>query len=32
VIDLITRGADPMEGYEGRLVINPKRTVGMVNK
>jgi hypothetical protein len=32
VIDLITRGAEPMEGYEGRLVINPKRTVEGLKK
>ncbi len=29
VIEVITKGAEPMEGYEGRLVINPKKSVGM---
>ncbi len=29
VIELMTKGADPMEGYEGRFVINPKKSVGM---
>jgi subtilisin family serine protease len=32
VIDLITKGADPMEGYPGRLVINPKNSIAMVKK
>lgn len=29
VIELITQGADPMEGYQGRYVINPRKTVDM---
>jgi hypothetical protein len=30
VIDLMTRGADPMAGHEGRLIINPKKTIEML--
>lgn len=30
VIDMISKGADPMAGYDGRLVINPKKSVAMV--
>lgn len=30
VIDLMTRGADPMAGQEGRLIINPKKTIEML--
>jgi subtilisin family serine protease len=29
VIEVIKGGADPMEGYEGRFVVNPKASVGM---
>lgn len=32
LIELITKGADPMEGYEGRFVINPKKSVAMARK
>lgn len=27
VIDLLDRGADPLDGYEGRFIINPKKTL-----
>lgn len=29
LIDLMTRGADPLPGHEGRLILNPKKTVEM---
>lgn len=32
VVTLMTQGADPMPGYEGRSIINPRKTVGMVRK
>jgi subtilisin family serine protease len=32
VIELIRKGADPMEGYEGRFVIDPKKTVELARK
>ncbi|HYE62720.1 MAG TPA: S8 family serine peptidase [Phycisphaerales bacterium] len=32
VVELIRSGAEPMEGYEGRFVINPRKTVGKVAK
>ena len=31
VIDLISKGADPMQGYKGLYVINPKKSVGLIN-
>ncbi|MGQ0628835.1 MAG: S8 family serine peptidase [Phycisphaerales bacterium] len=30
IIDLVTKGAEPMEGYEGRFVINPKKSIEML--
>lgn len=30
LIDLMTRGADPMPGHEGRLIINPKKTIELL--
>ena len=30
VVELIRRGAEPMEGYEGRYVINPKKSLSLV--
>ena len=30
VIELMNKGADPMTGYEGRFVINPKKTIEML--
>lgn len=30
VIDLMTRGADPLPGHEGRLIINPKKTIELL--
>jgi hypothetical protein len=30
VIELMNQGADPMAGYEGRFVINPKKTIEML--
>lgn len=32
VIDLMTSGADPMEGHDGRLIINPRKTIGMARQ
>jgi len=32
VVEMITRGADPMEGYDGRFVINPKKTVELTRR
>jgi subtilisin family serine protease len=32
VIELIKKGADPMAGYEGRFVIDPKKSVEMARK
>ena len=31
VVEMIRRGAEPMEGYEGRYVINPKKSLSLVN-
>lgn len=30
VVELIRRGAEPMEGYEGRYVINPRKSLSML--
>jgi subtilisin family serine protease len=30
VIELITQGAEPMEGQEGRFIINPKKSIEML--
>jgi hypothetical protein len=30
VIDLITQGAEPMEGQSGRFIINPKKSIEML--
>jgi hypothetical protein len=30
-IELMNKGADPMVGYEGRFVINPKKTIGLLD-
>lgn len=30
VIDLIKRGAEPMEGYEGRFIINPAKSISLL--
>ena len=32
VIELIRKGAEPMEGYDGRFVINPRKTIEMARK
>jgi subtilisin family serine protease len=32
VIELIRKGAEPMPGYEGRFVINPKKSVELARK
>ncbi|MBS0189988.1 MAG: S8 family serine peptidase [Phycisphaerales bacterium] len=32
VVDLITKNADPMEGYPGRLIINPKKTIAALKR
>jgi subtilisin family serine protease len=32
VIDLLKRGSDPLAGKEGRLVINQKKTIGLLAK
>jgi subtilisin family serine protease len=32
VIDLIKKGAEPMAGYDGRAVINPKKSIELVKK
>jgi subtilisin family serine protease len=32
VIDLLKRGSDPLAGKEGRLVINQKKTIGLIAK
>jgi len=32
VVELIRSGAEPMEGYEGRYVINPKKSIGLIQK
>jgi subtilisin family serine protease len=32
VIDLIRAGADPMEGYAGRTIINPKKSISLLRK
>ncbi len=32
VKELLTKGADPMPGYEGRFIINPKKTLELVRK
>jgi hypothetical protein len=32
VIELIRKGAEPMAGYDGRVVINPKKSVEMARK
>jgi len=31
-IDLIRRGADPLPGHEGRLIINQKKTIELLKK
>mgnify|MGYP002400208087 FL=1 len=30
VVELIRRGAEPMEGYEGRYVINPRKSLDLL--
>jgi hypothetical protein len=32
VIEALKANADPMAGYEGRYIVNPKKTVGAVKK
>ncbi|MBY0113471.1 MAG: S8 family serine peptidase [Phycisphaerales bacterium] len=32
VIEALKANADPMAGYEGRFIVNPKKTVGAVKK
>jgi len=29
VIDLMTNGADPLASYEGRVIINPRKSIDM---
>lgn len=30
VIDLITRGAEPLEGHDGRFIINPRKSIDLL--
>lgn len=32
VIELLKAGAEPMEGHEGRLIINPSKSIGLIRK
>jgi subtilisin family serine protease len=32
VIELINQGADPMEGHQGRFILNPKKTIELAKK